>query len=214
MDTFLFWFLSMLEYFAIFFFMFRLFTFRIKEYISEIIFSSIILTFVSDSLRNAFDLGFIDPLVQILLFCALLWQVFKVHIFYALIMSVSMAFYNTIQALLYALLVKFGWISTPMTIIDIRSIQLLTVFVVMFIGLMLQWKNWRYTFVPTDKHLKVKYGGNNLALLVIIVLELIILGTGFYYYTSGYNIILSVSIVSVIIMLGYLHFINKKEIEE
>lgn len=215
MDTFLFWFLSILEYFAIFFFMFRLFTFRVKEYIAEIIFSSIILTFVSDALRNAFDLGFIDPLVQLLLFCALLWQVFKVHFFYSIIMAVAMVFYNASQALIVSILTVLDIYRFPLSQNEIWMLQLITVFLVMMLALFIQQRNWRFSFVPTDASMKVKYSGDNLTLLIIIVLQFIITALLYVSYLLSLELVYIIGALLVLgILMVYLRYINKKEIEQ
>lgn len=87
MDIILFVVGSVLEYMAIFAFMFSLFKSGFREYLTEIFISCLMLTFVSFAMRYAFQLEQYSSFVQIVIFCLLLRSVFHFHILYSILLS-------------------------------------------------------------------------------------------------------------------------------
>ncbi|NBI28887.1 ATP-binding protein [Chengkuizengella marina] len=81
-------FFSMIEYFILFYFIFTIFRIRMVEYIPQIVLTSLILLYVSLSLRDGYGLETIAPISQMVLLSFLMWQLFRMKLVHAIMMSV------------------------------------------------------------------------------------------------------------------------------
>lgn len=127
LDFVLFIILSVLESSALFYLGFKLF--KIDLYSKEIIFAGIIMAFFSYVLRYDYQLAELDVLVQYTLIICFLWLLFRIHIFYAFIMTaIAYQSYLLIQSLLYLIIdytgmygLKYPTISTGIYLLQILT---------------------------------------------------------------------------------------------
>ncbi|AYB40522.1 hypothetical protein D5F52_21070 [Brevibacillus laterosporus] len=85
---------SFAEYFVIFMLLLSLFNFGIREFFAEVMFSCLLLAFVSISLSEGFHLDDVAPFIQLLL-----WGVFQFNIFSSFLMGSVYVGYGFLQAI-------------------------------------------------------------------------------------------------------------------
>lgn len=101
---------SVLETFAMFLLAFRVF--KIDLYITEMIFASLIMAFVSFVLRHDYGMVLTDIVIQYLLTFCFLWLLFRLHIFYAAIMTgLTYLSYMLLQSTCYLIMNITGFYS-------------------------------------------------------------------------------------------------------
>lgn len=207
-----FWIIALSEYFVIFMLTFHMFSFRMRDYWFEIIVMSLILGFMSFSLRYLYDLSMFAPIVQMVLYAFLMWLVLRIHIYNAIIMSSVGVFFGLLQILLFVLFDRIGFVDNPMTVGDIQLIAVVSLILGIAISLILKGFRWRYTFIPSDDRYKAKNKASIYMVLVIVFLELSVIGFTYYFYLSGMNsfYVLLATISALLIILN-LYFVNKQE---
>ncbi|MCR8981596.1 hypothetical protein [Brevibacillus laterosporus] len=87
------------EYFVIFMLLLSIFNFGIREFFAEVMFSCLLLVFVSISLSEGFHLDDVAPFIQLLGFILVLWGVFQFNIFSSFLMGSVYVGYGFLQAI-------------------------------------------------------------------------------------------------------------------
>ncbi|MFS1514060.1 HAMP domain-containing sensor histidine kinase [Chengkuizengella sp. SCS-71B] len=147
-DIIYFTFFSSIEYIANFFIVFSLFRLSISKYLPQVLFSCVILSYVSLSLRVGLEMEAVAPLVHLVLYFLLLWQLFSIQFIYSIIMAVvGYLVYGVIQVLLYL-------IYTPeLTLFKMEGyiLQVLTSLVAFCLVSILRKKNITFPYVINEK---------------------------------------------------------------
>ncbi|QOS98151.1 hypothetical protein JNUCC42_16700 [Brevibacterium sp. JNUCC-42] len=89
---------SFAEYFVIFMLLLSLFNFGIREFFAEVMFSCLLLSFVSISISEGFHLDDVAPFIQLVSFILVLWGVFQFNIFSSFLMGSVYVGYGFLQA--------------------------------------------------------------------------------------------------------------------
>ncbi len=172
MEFTLFMMFSMLEAFALYYFMFRLF--KIDLHIPSIIFASLINSYTSYTLRISFDLALVDIPVQILLLICLLWLLFQVPIFYSILIAcISYVSYVVVQLPIVFLLTLNQRIQPTLedtTGLLIYSIQTLTSIIVFIIGWSIHKLGKGFSFVPHSSFIPIKPKKRQVLSLILYIL--------------------------------------------
>ncbi|CAH1055073.1 hypothetical protein [Paenibacillus pseudetheri] len=210
-DFILFIIFSGLETYAIFFLAFKIF--KIDLYHKEMVFASFIMGFFSYSLRTNYDLFQLDIFSQYALMFCFMWLLFRIHPFYASILT-GMAYqsYSVIQTSLYYLLKFIA--KLPLTLMNYFSakvfvLQLLSALTVICIGLYVGHKRIGFDFVPDKPDVKIKTTTNEKILFILNLPALIVI-TFLSYFVESFFFFL-IPIFYGIILWGYLYLSYKKD---
>jgi hypothetical protein len=200
---------SSAEYVAIFILMFTLFRFRFKGYRKQIALTSIILCYVSYTMRLD-GMENITSIVQFILLFMLVWILFQVQPFYAAIMSFTAFFgYGLIQGFIVLLYIKMGFLKMSEINYDTYKGYVLassTVLIASAIGWLIRKNNKGFDFVPTSAHGKMKYTKLNLVFISFIVISTLVMSFIFYITNNlksaeDYVIFVTILVASVSMLL-------------
>lgn len=209
MDAIEFFILSILEVSTLFVFMFSIFRFKIKFYIKEIIFISVLISMASYYLRLFENLYSVVPIVLLMLIIINLWIVFKISPFYAAIMGIaSYIGYSVVQALIL-------WIMQEANIITLDQIkednlqsgqilQIISIVTTLLISAVLERFRLWFTFVPVTNAILIKINTRNLITLIAITISVIAVGS--IFNISSVTLILT----GLVIVAGFLYYLLYK----
>lgn len=206
---------SSAEYVAIFILMFTLFRFRFKGYRKQMALTSIILCYVSYTMRLE-GMENITSIVQFILLFLLVWMLFQVQPFYAAIMSFTAFFaYALIQSLIVLLYFEIGFLKMSEINYDTYKGYILacsSVLIASGIGWLIRKNNKGFDFVPTSAHGKMKYTKLNLVFTFLIVISTLVMSF-MYYFTSSFKQIGDIVIfISVLLCsVSLLFYLAKKK---
>lgn len=178
---------SVLETYAMFYLAFKVF--KIDFYHKEMIFAGCIMGFFSYVIRVEYHLVDIDIIVQYLLIFCFFWMLFRIHFFYAAILTgMTYQAYTFIQLMYVVILHRTGLFSTysPYGIdIDAKLLQILSFVSAMGIGYYSGHKRKGFDFVP-DKP------------------------SGFIKTTKREKILFILNLPTAGIVISIMHFFNSK----
>lgn len=200
---------SSLEWLALFILTFAMFKFPYRGFWGQIILCSVLLSFLSYVLFDVLDLRPLAPVIQLPLVIICTWQVFRVHLFYAALMTTyGYNGYALVQILFIVIMKGFGLtfqeiISPPFGYI----LQYATVGVSIAVGWIIHKRRWGFTFVPDFELIRVDLKGINLWLLLLIVLGHIQFVSYSFLATKSTEAFL----LSAIVLMLLLYFARKKE---
>jgi hypothetical protein len=210
---------SSAEYVAVFILMFTLFKFRFKGYRKQIALSSLILCYVSYTMRLDGMQSF-TSIVQFILFFLLVWMLFQVQAFYAAIMTFTAFFgYGVIQGLIIYITSEIGIIKlSDLSEYSLtgKSLQLGTAVVYSSIGWLIRKKNKGFDFVPTSNYGRIKYTKLNLFFLIVMIFSTFGLFSALYLINS-HNTIEGSIVLFINFAIGFcvlLYLSNRKEWED
>jgi hypothetical protein len=199
------------EVFAFTALMLSIFRISLKEYLVFTIIAGVVIALTSYLLRFVFNLETITPLFMLLWLFIFVWQIFRFHSFYALMMTVTGYLgYLVIQCLIILLLqIRFSLeeISTPL--LHAKLLQLVSATVTLVIAYWLWKKRLGFSFVPDRMSEKVEMKGLNLVLLSIsIVACFFISGIAYLFIDVSFwfntvVIILLLCLITVSMMLKF-----------
>lgn len=210
-DFILFIIFSGLETYAMFFLAFKIF--KIDIYHKEMVFASFIMGFFSYSIRINYELFQLDILTQYALMLCFTWLLFRIHPFYASILT-GMVYqtYFVIQPSLMYLLDSVINIplntSNPITI-NMITMQILSALTAILIGMYVGHKRIGFDFVPDKPDVKIKPTTSEKILFALNLPTLIVI-TSISYFLESFFFFL-IPIFYGIILWGYLYFSYKKD---
>lgn len=204
------------EAFCVLVLMMAVFRFPIRSHLGSAILSSAIIAQSSYLIRMVFHMDSYAPLLVLLWLIVLLWLQFRVHLFYALLMSVTAYLgYIVIQAL--ALLAVQIWIPVEQILSPLSHVKMFQTgcsLITLGIGLWLNRKRLGFIFVPDGTRVKVKLAGLNLIILVVCFASaLLISGVALYILGGGFF----TSLIGALFLLAVLVVVNlayQREIAE
>ncbi|MFE4711051.1 hypothetical protein ACFRAM_09270 [Paenibacillus sp. NPDC056722] len=211
LDFVLFMIFSVIESSTLFYFAFKVF--KIDLYVKEIIFAGFIMAFFSYTIRIVYGLAEIDILVQYLLVFCFLWQLFRIHIFYAAIMT-GMAYqtYMLIQSLVYLVLNR-TFISTlhiPTNSLRIYFLQCLSALLVFSIAFYIGKRRKGFDFVPDKPDGKINISHSEKILFALSFPSITVVVLMLYLFDSSSPYFRLMPLFYAIILYGYLYLSRKK----
>lgn len=203
----------MLENYAMFYLIFKLF--KIDLFPKEMIFSSLIMSFISYVLRTVYELPQVDVVVQVLLMFSFIWLLFKIHVFYTAILT-GMAYqaYMLIQTLYYFIMDNAGLFDGDLPyILSISTfvLQALSAATAIGTGYFLSAKRKGFDFVPDKPNGKIAVKTWEKVLLILNIPSVLIVLLTMYFanYLSG--LFFLVPTANAVILYGYLYVSYKKD---
>lgn len=176
--------LGMLDAFAVFVLILKLYRLPIKEHILEIGIMSVFISVVSFMLRIVLNIPTVDLPLQVLLFTLFMRFVMRIKLFYSTIITgAGLSAYLIIQVIIYAILSSFGYLDERLVLQSTGSIvnivQAITITVTFVIGFILKEFNLGFSFIirpPHDFNVKEDYSkARNKALLMWSITTLVVL---------------------------------------
>jgi hypothetical protein len=211
LDFILFMIFSILETYAMFFLAFKIF--KIDLYHKEMVFASFIMGFFSYTLRINYGMFQLDILSQYALMFCFMWMLFRIHPFYASILT-GMVYqsYTLIQTSLMYLLDSV--ITMPLNILDpitknMMTMQILSALAAILIGMYVGHKRIGFDFVPDKPDVKINPTTSE-KILFALNLPTVIVVTLFTYFIES-NFFFLIPIFYGVILWGYLYFSYKKD---
>lgn len=198
---------NMLEVIAGFAIMLAPFRFSLKDYFTYSIIAAVLMAETSYILRLVFHYDSITPIFMLFWFLVFMWRVFRIHPFFALLMTVTgyLSFLAIQNMLLLLLQIQFTMeqISTPL--LHAKLFQVGCSAVTLGVAYWLLRKRIGFSFVPDRMDEKVELKGLNLWLLLICIVSCVFIsGVAFIYININfiYTSLLYVSLCIVIILLN------------
>lgn len=203
----------MLENYAMFYLIFKLF--KIDLFPKEMIFASLVMSFISYVLRTVYELPQVDVVVQVLLMFSFIWLLFKIHVFYTAILT-GMAYqaYMLIQTLYYFIMDNAGLFDGDLPyILSISTfvLQALSAATAIGTGYFLSAKRKGFDFVPDKPNGKIAVKTWEKVLLILNIPSVLIVLLTMYFanYLSG--LFFLVPTANAVILYGYLYVSYKKD---
>ncbi|WNS44370.1 hypothetical protein [Paenibacillus sp. MMS20-IR301] len=211
LDFILFIVLSIIESSALFYLGFKLF--KIDIYSKEIIFAGIIMAFFSYTLRNIYQLPEVDILIQYILIICFLWLLFRIHIFYAFIMTViSYQAYLLVQSMLYLVIDYSGIykLNYPTINTGIYLLQILTATATFIISNYISKKRKGFDFIPDKPDAKIMIGKRERFMFILTFPSIIFVMLMLFFAEHLFKFFFIIPLVYALILFGYLYQSDKK----
>lgn len=204
---------SMLETCAMFYLMFKLF--KIDLLPKEMLLSAVVMSFASHTLRTMYGFLYLDVIVQFGLMLCFVWMLFRIHIFYAGIMT-GMAYqaYMLIQTLNYFLLGELGLFSIPIPSVSSISIYILQVCSAssaFLIGWWVARKRKGFDFVPDKPSVRIRMKKRDVVLLALNLPSFLVIVLTMYLIENVQRIYYGIPFVYAAVLALYLHLSYKKD---
>jgi hypothetical protein len=209
---------SFFEWLAMTILMFSLFRFSLKDYIPQTVFLCLIMSYLSYTLRID---GFTEYIgsIQMVIYVICIWVLFRVHYFYGVFVGISAYHaYLLIQTLVFWLVSTLG-IGDINDLVPLRPIYLLTLFlsvsIPILLSIIMQRTRWGFTFVPTEEKVRVSLRKKqNLIMLSVACLDIFATNKVINLLMDGQTEwFLFITLGELIIMLYFLHYSVKREME-
>ncbi|OMD83791.1 hypothetical protein BSK49_23450 [Paenibacillus odorifer] len=211
LDFILFMIFSILETYAMFFLAFKIF--KIDLYHKEMVFASFIMGFCSYTIRINYGMFPLDIFSQYALMFCFMWMLFRIHPFYASILTgMTYQAYLVIQTSLMYLLNSV--IIMPLNILNpitknMITMQVLSALTAILIGKYVGHKRIGYDFVPDKPDVKIKPTTNEKILFALNLPTIIVVTSLNYFFESRFFFI--IPFLYGILLWGYLYFSYKKD---
>ncbi|WP_052486980.1 hypothetical protein [Gordoniibacillus kamchatkensis] len=210
--------LSTIEYLAMFALMFAMFRFSYRFYHINSIFASLILCFVSYTLRMKYDQGIAATVIQLFLMIGFVWLLYRVQIFFAAIMVVKVYIaYAIIQFIVFFIFNHFGLLSLEeLNNTDVYNFKLplTTAAITFLITWFLKKTNGGFSYIPDSQKARIIFKGVNLAFLIMLLVALAAYIISFYLIgTKQLDSMYIVTIILVVVLVPLLILSTRKERE-
>ncbi|MFS1514061.1 HAMP domain-containing sensor histidine kinase [Chengkuizengella sp. SCS-71B] len=198
-------FFTLLDYAAGFILIFTFFRMSISKYLLKIIFSSLLLLYVSFSLRAGFNMEYLAPIFQMFFIFLLFWQLFRLKFLHAIVVSaVGYSGYSVIQIIIISFLNEPD---LSLFSIDVYILQTLSFIVTMIIVFILKKFNIGYSLLSNQKDKTIK------SLIELPILFLVLMSfinvVGMYYFLNNQKFIILYGLFVLIFIILLLKIILK-----
>ena len=202
---------SMLETYAVFFLAFKIF--KIDIYTKEMVFAGFIMAFFSFVVRVTYSRVELDIIVQYLLMFCFFWLLFRIHMFYAAILTgMTYQAYTFIQ-LTYALIFdKIGLLSDQTFYgVDITtySLQFSSAATALLIGYYIGYKRKGFDYIPDKPNGLIKVSRREKLLFILNLPTVAIVISIMHLFSSKY--FLAVPLIYFTLMFCYIHLSYAKD---
>ncbi|MFS0726120.1 hypothetical protein [Paenibacillus sp. 1P07SE] len=207
---------NVFETIAGFVLMMSLYLFPIRSYIPQIIFTSVVMAQTSYLLREVLMLDWLTPFFMLLWMVLLLWLLFRIHLFYALLMAVSgYMVYIVLQMLIVLIMQAVSPLAEiQQTFVYLKVVQLLSSLGVLAISWVLIKKRIGFSFVPDRLSEHVAFRGTNRQLLITLIVASVWICVTVTVLSKGLAAFLGalISICLIASMIIYLMIIKERSI--
>ncbi len=194
---------SVLETYALFFLAFK--AFKIDLYSIEMVFASLIMGFISYVLRIDYGLIEMDVCLQFILIFCFMWLLFRIHYFYAAIMTgMTYQAYSLIQTLYYFLL-------NQSTLFSVYLLQILTATTAILIGMYISKRRQGFDFVPDKPAGKINISTRDQILFALNLPSFIIVLSTMYFSNHLMQFYFIIPLAYALVLYGYLYLSYKKD---
>lgn len=204
--------LSAIESISLFYLAFKIF--KIDQYVKEMIFAGLIMGFFSYFTRDIYGMANVDVFLQYILIFCFFWILFRIHIFYAVIMT-GMAYqaYMLVQSLLYLIISATGTyeLHFPTITVGISLLQLSSAAAVVSIGYIIGKKRKGFDFVPDKPDGKIQVGSREKILFALTIPSILVVMLMLYLVQHLYQYFFLVPLLYALLLFGYLYHSNKKD---
>ncbi|MGF7048447.1 hypothetical protein J2T13_002955 [Paenibacillus sp. DS2015] len=205
--------LSVFETSAMFFLSFKIF--KIDLFLKEIIFASLMMGFISYILRNDYQLDQVDIVLQYVLMICFLWLLFRIHIFYAAIMTgMGYQAYLLIQTSLYSIMdrigISFDNFQAKLSVYTL-VLQALSALTAILIGIYIGKKRKGFDFVPDKPNGKIYISSRDKILFALNIPSVLILISAIYLANYFPKWFFLESFAYALVLYGYLYISYKKD---
>jgi len=196
-----------------FYLIFRMF--KIDLMIPEVIFSGLILAFISYELRLQHNLPIVDVIFQVIVFFAFLWLLFRIHIFYAAVLTglCFQAYYLT-QTFWYGLMdildLFNGILDFPLQLSTylLQTVSATTTFI---IGAIIYAKRKGFDYVPDKPRGRLAIAGRDKILLLLTLLAMMLFFVTLSLSSLTNNIFYFVPVITAPFIYSYLLISYRKD---
>lgn len=202
-----------METVAVFYLMFRLF--KIDLMLKEMLFASVIMGFVSYTLRAVYHFPNLDVPLQLILTLAFVWMLFRIHLFYATIMT-GMTFqaYFLIQSVYYYLMKYLQVFSSGLPVVtgfSTFALQIVSVLSAVAVGWWISRSRKGFDFVPDNPRGKIRYKKRDKILFILILPSYVSLAAVIYLTEILEEFYFVITLLYGIMLYGYIHFSYKRD---
>lgn len=213
----LFTFVSSIEYTTAFIFIFTLFRMDMKGFKYHVLFVCVSLSYLSYNLRED-GLTSISPFIQTVVIILFMWLLFRIHLGYAIFISLVGFFgFGLLQALTILGILSLGFQFVPFTFSGYVA-SAVPCGIMLLLSYLIKRRNRGYTFIPHQERFtftEIKHA--NWFWLTTVVLLMVGIGVS-YNFTLNESSTLSFLIAFVLLLLlevvVLITFSNKKEKKE
>lgn len=213
MNAMIFIILSILEWTALLTLSFSMFLFQFRGYIAHIIFTSAILSSVSYLLYRVFDLAIVAPIIQLAIVFFFFWLMFRIHIFYAAIVTTyGYIGYLMVQLLIFLVPQWLNISSINETLSNeamMNGLQILSVIVCYIISAILIRYRIGFSFISDNEQEVITLKRENIYFLILIILSAITIALFYISATYGYSQVTFMLLSTVLGVLLY-YALNKE----
>ncbi|WP_379140686.1 hypothetical protein [Paenibacillus sp. sgz500992] len=212
LDSVLFIVFSVLESTALFYLAFKIF--KIDLYPKEMVFAGLIMAFFSYVLRVTYQIAEFDVLVQYTLIICFLWLLFRIHIFYAFIMTaISYQAYLLIQSLFYLFMNYTGVYALhyPSISVGVYLLQLFTASTTFLIGYMIGKKRKGFDFIPDKPDGKITIARREKILFALTFPSIMFVMLLLFFAEHYYQFFFVIPLIYSLLLIGYLDQSSKKD---
>ncbi|MFP4974811.1 hypothetical protein ACE6ED_05340 [Paenibacillus sp. CN-4] len=203
---------SVMETFALFYLAFK--AFKIDLYVKEMVFASLIMGTFSFVLRHDYGLPQADIILQYLLTVCFLWILFRIHVFYAAIMTgIAYQTYLLIQSFLYLVMKFTGLYSDVFSnfIVPTYILQFLTAAMIMLLGYLVGVKRKGFDFVPDKPDGKIAITKREKVLFILNIPSILLSPLISYFATNLMHYFIIMPVMYALLLFEYLYLSYKKD---
>jgi hypothetical protein len=213
MDIATYYFFSFLETLAMLYLMFCIF--KIEFLPIHMTFASIIMAFASHVIRTVYLLPDLDVLIQMLLMFCFVWLLFRIHIFYATIMT-GMAYqaYMFIQTTYYYIMDSLGAFNDNLPSVFAYStniLQTVSAFTAFVLGWWIYKKRKGFDFVPDRPRGHLTLKKRDTILFILNVPAFVIITFTMYLTFHFQQVYIIIPLIYALMLYSYLYIAYKKD---
>ncbi|MBJ6361611.1 hypothetical protein ACFOQM_09960 [Paenibacillus sp. GCM10012307] len=208
METLYYFIFSGSEWLAMVLLTFVMFKFPLRGYWGQIILTAIVMSFLSHFLFQVIDQRTLATILQPPVLFLLLWQVFRVHIFYSGLMTI----YGYMGYLFaqHSVMTIFLWLGIPLeelipNTLPLYLLQTSSILLVILAAGVLGKYRLGYSFVPDFEYVPVSLKGTNLKLLLFAIVGYFLIAvSNFVSFNKGApKLIILISFIALGFLLYY-----------
>lgn len=202
---------SVLESTALFYLAFKIF--KIDLYPKEMVFAGLIMAFFSYVIRVNNGFAGLDVFTQYLFVFFFLWLLFRIHVFYAAIMTgMSYQLYMLIQSVLFLLMNTMGVLGFEVQSVSVGLylMQTLSALTAFSIGHYIGRRRKGFDFVPDKPEEKIVIGNHEKILFALSLPSILIVFLMIYVSENSSQFFILIPFSYALLLFGYLNFSIKK----
>lgn len=206
---------SILEYLSLLVFCISLFRFNVKEFFAKLVLSSVILSFVSNTMQVE-SLQDIAPVINVILLLFLVTIILRTRLLHSIIMVViSYVGFSLVQWILYTITIRFGLFESIVTYTKSGFfLQGITAVVMFLISAFLKWQKGGFGYIQSaGRFYKESYKDNKLFLAGLLLGLVVVFGINLFYLTSVEvpTYLYTVALIIIVTLVVLLYFSVRKD---